>query len=310
MATFCALSGCTGRRETENLAMWTQSLAASQADGPEILVFERGKRKLIFIGVQHESDPASSTHRLIASAFGVFTPPVVVVEGVPTSWGYSPDRLLQIADEKPDAQGLLPSGETFPAVIGAIKARSNLLGGEPDDKDVRRIATRFGVSDQDLLGFYVLRVVPQWVSQKKFVDLKSSSATDLINRQLDRSRKDLGLQADLLEGADGWRRWRLLRNQGANPNIVDMEEAGPLADGAWPTNQIAASISRARDAHLYEVIKQQLNKYGSVMVVYGGSHALIQYPALTTLLGRPCYRGTNVEAVSLSCGASKANGSF
>jgi hypothetical protein len=310
LTSLIILSGCAVSTGSEKLAIWTQSLAASQVDGPELLVFKRGKRRLIFIGVQHDSDPTSSTHRLIASAFKVFSPRVVIVEGFPTSWGYSPSRLLQIADEKPDANGLLPSGEATPAVVGALKANSELLGGEPDDEDVRRIATRLGISDQDLLGFYVLRVVPQWVSQKKFDDLESREANVFINRQLDRSRKELGLKADLLESADAWRRWRLLKNPGANPKIVDVEEAGPLADGSWTTSRIAASVSRARDTHLYELTKEQLRRNDRVIIVYGGSHALIQFSALTALLGSPCYRGTNVEEVSRSCGSLNSMAAF
>jgi hypothetical protein len=302
------LAGCVASTDAGKLAIWTQKLAASQVDGPELLVFKHGNAKLAFVGVQHESDPTSGTHRLIASTFSIFTPRVVIVEGAPTSWGYNPARLLRVTDEKPDAQGLLASGETFPAVRGAIEADSKLLGGEPDDADVRRIASRLGVSDQDLLGFYVLRVVPQWLSQKKFDDLESRSATDLLDLQLERSRQELGLGTDTLKDADAWRSWRLRKNRGANSKTVDVEEAGPLADGPWFTNAIAASISRARDTHLFELTKQQLTGYGAVMVVYGGSHALIQYPALTALLGRPCYRGAKVEDVSRSCRARKSNG--
>ncbi len=309
-STIIVLAGCVASSDADKLAIWSQSLAASQSDGPELLFFKRGEAELAFVGAEHDSDPASSTHRLIASTFGVFTPRVVIVEGVPTNWGYNPARLLRVADEKPDARGLLPSGETFPAVRGAIHADSKLLGGEPDDAEVRRITSRLGVTDQDLLGFYVLRVVPQWLSQKKFDDLESSGATDLIDQQLERSRKELGLGTGILQGAEAWRSWRLLKNLRADRKTVDVEEAGPLADGPWPTNVIAASISRARDTHLYEVTKQQLSRYNSVMVVYGGSHALIQYPALTALLGKPCYRGANVEDVSRLCKMRNSNGSL
>lgn len=296
-----ALAACAGSGESNKLAVWTKSLAASQPDGPELIVFKRGKQRLVFVGVKHDSDPTSSTHRLIASTFGLVKTRVVIVEGVPTSWGYNPAHLTQMADEKPDAQGLLASGETFPTVSGALQSGSKLLGGEPSDTDVRRIATELGVTDQDLLGFYVLRVVPQWVSQKKFDDLRSSAASGLINQQLDRSRKELALNSDLLRNADEWRRWRLSQNPGADSKMVNVEEAGPLADGPWPTSRIAASISRARDTHLYEVTKAQLAEYGSVMVIYGGSHALIQYPALRALLGRPCYRGAVAQDVPYSC---------
>jgi len=175
------LSACTSSRGSEELAVWTKALADNQRDGPELILFERGDRRLAFIGVQHDSDPASRTHRLIDSTFLIFKPRVVIVEGAPTSWGYSPRRLIEVGGQRPDAQGLLPEGETVPTVRGALAAGSIIVGGEPSDADVRRIAATRGVSDEDLLGFYVLRVVPQWLSQREFDDL--SSTRDRPGRQ-------------------------------------------------------------------------------------------------------------------------------
>jgi len=295
------VSACTSSRGSEKLAVWTQALADSQRDGPELLLFRRGDRKLAFIGVQHDSDPASRTHRLIDSTFLIFKPRVVIVEGAPTSWGYNPKRLIEVGGQRPDAQGLLPEGETVPTVRGALASGSIIVGGEPSDSDVRRIAATRGVSDEDLLGFYVLRVVPQWLSQREFDDLSSTRATALIDNQLSRSRAELKLSTDLLPDAAAWRRWRLERNVGASPNRIDIKEAGPLADGPWKTSQVGAAISRARDTHLYELTRAELAKHRSVLVVFGGSHALIQLPALKRLMGPPCYRGDNAESVPMTC---------
>ena len=297
------VSACTNNRGSEKLAVWTQTLANSHRDVPELLFFRRGDRKLAFIGVQHDSNPASRTHRLIDSTFAIFKPRVVIVEGAPTSWGYNPTRLIEVGGQRPDAQGLLPEGETVPTVRGALASGSIIVGGEPSDADVRRIAATRGVSDEDLLGFYVLRVIPQWLSQREFDDLKSTRATALIDEQLARSRAELKLSPDLLPDATAWRRWRLERNVGASPSRIDIEEAGPLADGPWKTSQVGAAISRARDTHLFELTRAELAKHRSVLVVFGGSHALIQLPALQGLMGAPCYRGDNVQSIPKSCGS-------
>lgn len=295
-------SACTSQG-SEKLAVWTQALADSQHDGPELLLFQRGDRKLAFVGAQHDSDPDSRTHRLIDSTFLVFKPRIVIIEGAPTSWGYNPTRLIEVGSQRPNAQGLLPDGETVPTVRGALASGSIIIGGEPSDADVRRIVATRGVSDEDLLGFYVLRVIPQWLSQREFDDLKSTRATALIDKQLARSRAALKLSADLLPDATAWRRWRLERNFGASSDRIDIEEAGPLADGPWKTSQVGAAISRARDNHLFELTKAEIAKHRSVLVVFGGSHALIQLPALEELMGAPCYRGEKVESIPKSCGS-------
>lgn len=302
LVTALVSSACTSTEGSQKLAVWTQALAESQQDGPELLLFERGERKLAFIGVQHDSDPASKTHRLITSTFVTFKPRIVIVEGAPTSWGYNPRRLVEVGSQLPDAKGLLPDGETVPTVRGALTAGSLIIGGEPSEADVRRIVASRGISDEDLLGFYVLRVVPQWLSQREFEDLRSMRATNLIDKQLARSRAELKLSSKFLPDAAAWRRWRLNRNVGASPSRIDIEEAGPLADGPWETSRVGAAISRARDTHLFELTRAELARHRSVLVVFGGSHALIQLPALQTLMGPPCYRGDNVESVPSSCG--------
>lgn len=298
---YLAVAGCSNAGGSEKLATWTQALAASQRDGPELIVFKRDGRKLAFVGVQHDSDPASSTHDLIERAIRTLKPRVVIVEGIPTNWGHNPSRLVEIGNQIPDANGLLPDGETVPAVREALALQSLLIGGEPSDAEVRRIASQGGVSDEDLLGFYVLRVVPQWLSQRQVDDLTSDPASELISGQLDRSRKELGLATSVLPTADDWRRWRLSRNRGASQNSIDIKEAGPLADGPWATGRIGAAISKARDSHLLKLTTQELAKRGSVLIVYGGSHALIQLPALEHLMGTPCFRGDDVAAIPPPC---------
>lgn len=299
-AVLLVLGSCGASDPSNRLAVWTRALSDAQTDGPQLLVFQRNGRRLVFVAVEHEANPRSPTHRLITSAFAL-SPRIVIVEGLPTSRGYDPPDLAEIAGEQPQANGLLANGETVPAVSGALQSGASLLGGEPEDEQVRVITATLGVSDEDLLGFYVLRVVPQWLVQRQITDLANENATELINQQLARSRSELGLSADVLPDADSWRLWRLAKNRRADPHRLDVEEAGPLSDGPWPTSRIGAAISRARDTHLYRLIEAQLRRARSVMVVFGGSHALIQLPALQMLLGPPCYRGSEPVDALKTC---------
>lgn len=293
-------SGCTLRGEGL-LATWTRRLAMAQEDGPELLLFRRGDQTLAFVGVEHDPGPTSATHRLIKATAAGITPKIVIIEGVPTAWGYDPARILAIAGEVPDANGLLPSGETVPAVQGAQLPGAKVIGGEPTDTEVRRITSALGVHEEDLLGFYVLRAVPIWFSQRQTTDLTSPRASLLIDQDLDDSRKALGIDAAVLPDAAAWRRWRATRKAGSDPQQIDIKEAGPLADGPWPTSRIGAAISQALDRHLYRLTRMQLAEHRSVMVVYGASHATIQLPAMHAVLGEACYRIKAVEAAVRAC---------
>lgn len=295
------LVGCSGSQGSDALASWTRSLAATQIDGPELTIFRHRSDLLIFVGVEHDADPSGPTHQLIGSAFALAAPEVVIVEGIPTDWGIDSPKLISLAEEALDAHGLQPNGETVPAVRGALRHGSRLLGGEPSDRQVRETVNRLGYNDRDLLGFYVLRVVPQWIIQDEIADLADPRAINLINEELARSSATLGLSQNILPNAASWYAWRRQRNPAAHSARLAIEEAGPLADGPWPSSRIGAAISRVRDVHLYNLTVQQLSEHQTVMVVYGGSHALIQRPALTKLLGQPCYQGVNIEQARESC---------
>lgn len=111
----------------------------------------------------------------------------------------------------------------------------------------------------------------------------------------------LGLEDAILPNFDRWARWY----QGLNAKPINSsfttEEAGPLNDGTFATNRIAAAVSRARDTYLHELII----KGKSVMAVFGGSHLMIQRPAFDVALGAPCYAGSNLQDTPSRCRSPK-----
>ena len=79
------------------------------------------------------------------------------------------------------------------------------------------------------------------------------------------------------------------------------EEVGPLSDGPHGTNRIGYALSRARDAYLHELVIKHLTDGETVLVVYGASHLTIQRPALDSVLGPPCYVGTDLARAAVAC---------
>lgn len=68
------LTGCAEPPSAPALAAWTQALAASQPEGPELTVYKNGETLLTFVGVEHDGNPNSLTHQLIAAAFEMSSP--------------------------------------------------------------------------------------------------------------------------------------------------------------------------------------------------------------------------------------------
>ncbi len=175
-----------------------------------------------------------------------------------------------------------------------------MWGGEPDDAQIRDSLASQGVSSEDVLGFYTLRSVPQWQREQKIASADDARTRTLIDAELAHNRERLGLPATILPSYAAWAEWYERTNGRAFGSGFELEETGPLADGRYRSNKIAAAISRSRDGFLIDAIAERLNAGESVLVVFGASHLLIQRPALDAMLGPPCYVGSELPLAATS----------
>lgn len=293
------------RPDTGLIAPWTKALRDRQPDGPYVLVYRRGPLRLIFVAAEHENGVNSPTFHLINEAFTLWPISSIVVEGTSAALGPNPSELMTIATRLRRNPGLDPDGETSPAVRNAVKIGAQIYGGEADDLEVRNFARKAGIKDIDLLGYYVLRVIPQWTRDGSISGPADPALKQLVEKQIARSAAELKISPTVMPSLASFAIWYERTNRKTLSAGSDQEETGPLVDGRWPTNRIGAAVSRARDAHLVTQIADRLNKDGSVLVVFGGSHAMIDKPALDAMLGRPCYSGGDMAAAAKSCATAR-----
>ena len=173
-----------------------------------------------------------------------------------------------------------------------------MWGGEPDDSQIRDSLTSQGMSTEDVLGFYTLRTVPQWLREQKIASADDAHTHTLIDAELAHNRERLALPATILPSYAAWAEWYERTNGKAFGTTFELEEGGPLADGRYGSNRIAAAISRSRDAFLLDAIAERLNAGESVLVVFGASHLMILRPALDAMLGQPCYVGSELRVAA------------
>lgn len=299
------LAGCAAlplRPAPEKLQPWTTELRAQQPDDAFAAVYKAGQRRLVFVAAQHENQNDSLTFRMIRDAYARFRFDTVIAEGFPTSWGANPARILDyVARSKAEKDGFVEGGETVPTVLGAAQQNAVLLGGEPDDLDIKNHVLARGFSGEDLLGYYILRIVPQWIREREISGGDDRRLIPLVATYLDSDRKALDLPPTTLPDFASWADWYRKKNGKPMNDSFDTEEVGPLADGPFATNKVAYAVSRARDAYLHSLIVRRVNSGESVLVVFGGSHLMIQRPALDAVLGRPCYAGTDLQRAAISC---------
>ena len=249
---------------------------------------------VVFLGAKHANSVSSPTFRMIADAYDRFDFDVVVVEGFPTENGRNHPHLISYARDAVEEDRFVSRGEIVPAVLGAISNDADALGGEPTDLEIRAELAANGVSDEDLLGFYTLRTIPQWIRERRITDAGDPAVSVLLTEELARNRKRLRIGADILPENAAFLVWYERKNGKPLGTDFKLEEVGPLMDGEYATNKIAAAISRARAVHLHRLITNLVNGGESVLVVFGGSHLMIHRPALDAVLGAPCYFGDDL----------------
>jgi len=286
----------------ERLQPWTTALRDQQPDDAFAAVYRVGDRRLVFVGAQHANQQDSLTFRLIREAYAGFRFDSAIAEGFPTSRGPDPARIFQYVTENgPRSDGFVEAGELVPTALGAREEGATLWGGETDDLDIKRRILGQGFGPGDLLGFYVLRNIPQWIRERQIDNAGDPRLEALVVQALARNRDALQLPPDLLPGYPEWAAWyHALNGRPIGPDFVT-EEAGPLADGRFGTNRIAYAISRARAAYLHELVVTHLNAGESVLVVFGASHLMIHRPALDAVLGPPCYVGSSMADAAAAC---------
>lgn len=290
--------------EPDRLAQWTRALRDSQPDDAYAAVYAARSKNLVFVAAMHSTETSSLTFRIIEDAYAAFDFDTAIVEGFPASGGPNADELIKYARQSKAVDGFQEGGETVPTVKGALEEGTNILGGEPDDADIRDELLSEGFGPEDILGFYTLRTIPQWIRERKIDGPADSRIAALIDDELDANRQRLGFSAEVLPTGADWIGWYAETNDKPFGEAFQPEEAGPLADGPYGSNKIAAAISHARAAFLHRLVIGRLNSGDSVLVVFGASHYLIHRPALAHLLGEPCYLGA---AMSEAPGACNSN---
>ena len=203
---------------------------------------------------QRTTQTDSLTFRLIDDAYASFPVTTLIVEGPPYSRGANADGLIRWVESQGEKDGFLEGGEMVPSVRGARARGAAVWGGEPEDGDIRDRVVAKGFSLGDLLGFYTLRSVPQWVSERKIEGASDERVRPLIEAELEHNRQRLALPATVLSNYAAWSQWYARTNNKPFGVSFDPEETGPLADGCYGSNRIAESISHARDEFLVNLV--------------------------------------------------------
>ncbi len=279
------ISGCSSAPKfNESLVRpWKTELnKESPSKKPFIAHFKRGSYELYYLAAHHANDPKSETHYLLNELFQRFRPKFLVVEPIPNSEGESPDWFLR-ESKKGMKKNIVVGGESSVAAVLADERKIPFAGGEIEHREIYEKLRRHGFSQEDVLGFYLVRQIPQWVRQKESgKDLIDIKAPPFIAHYCKTFGIETGVCPSVSKIKD-WYRSDSGKNLGSS---IDPEEVAPIDGSPLFTHRISSAIGSIRDRYTLMLIERYLLKYQQVAVVYGRSHYLTLRDGIEAGMGR------------------------
>jgi hypothetical protein len=271
--------------DVTKLLNWSWELQKQQPfSQPYVSEFQRGPHHLFFIASHHGNQESAPTFQLIRQTLEQEAISLLVIEGVQASDGINPASFKKYLENNPSKDGFWPGGEMTYAVQLARAKGLAFIGAEPSEPQLLNDLLAQGETLDDILGFYVVRQVPQWRRQKA---LESRTQKQIYDRFLAAICRDFEIKPEGFDWSEFHRWYRKRANKNFDWNSLRDDESAPLQDGPYYTQRVAATVGRLRDQFIVQQICANLRTHKRVVVVYGGAHLATQRPVLEDLLGQP-----------------------
>lgn len=266
------------------LTLEAASQQHQEEERPFIAHYRHGDRELVYLAAVHSTKRGSETFGLIEDMFSE-PPPLdaVLIEGLTRQEGESPQWYLNEVRASM-TEDRVPHEQSGCAADLAATHNVPFFGGEPRDAKIWEGVQKLGFEPLDLLGFYLVRNVPQWQRQGEDPDDRlQHDAAPLLQNFAER----LNLQEEKIPSLDEIRAWYQERTGKLLRADEPVKTFGPYADSPEFLHRLSAAVDGVRDRETLSYIEQLLNQFARVAVIYGSSHWPRLAPSLEAALDPP-----------------------
>jgi hypothetical protein len=271
------------RLDPQQIRQWNRQLDNEYPqDKPVIAHFKNGEYELFYLAAQHETNLKTPTLRLVEKLYQ-HDFKALIVEAFQRSEGQSPSWALRDAINglKKD---FIKGGEPALSIIRANSRKIPFFGGEPDHHELYSALKARGYSDLDVVGFYVIRQIPQWIRENQ-------NKSQLLERNVPGFVKMFCPKFPISPCPSLYeiRSWYKLRMDKELTADISSDEISPAADGKLFTQKISTAVGDVRDRFTLRLIEEMLNRYHQVAIVYGSGHFTTLKKSFEAALGKPTY---------------------
>jgi hypothetical protein len=236
-----------------------------------VAVYQDGCKELRFVASHHGSD--KNTFQLIENEFEHHSPECVILEGIATEEGLSPQTHIKRMKDN----HLAKRSEGGYAMKWALENGIPFIGGEPSNEQLLQQLLEEGSTTRDLQGFETLRTI---AGGPGVITDGQPSTQELL-----RSWKDnyhIQNESLVMATEEEFHQWYEYRYE----KKYDRKTIGRGGESAFGDAFIKAH-GKIRDANIVETIAAMLAKYDRVLIIYGAGHRMQLDRALQDMLGKP-----------------------
>ena len=283
-AIFICSCGSVLRLNASSIRPWSQTLTEEYPSGKPIIAhYKRHGYELFYLAARHENDFGSETLNLVQELFARFHFNVLIIEPIRFDSGESPQWFIDRSKEG-RTDKFIVGGESSLAALLAKEKNIPFFGGGLEHSDVYLGLKEHNYSDEDILAFYVVRQIPQWILERESVEGLLERKVPPFLEHYCKALKSLSCPT-----LTDIKRWYVSTTGRELSAQVSSEETAPYADGNLKTQKISSAVGAIRDRYTLALIETMLHKYKRVAVVYGGSHYVTLKKSLDSGLGSPTF---------------------
>lgn len=237
---------------------------------PYVSTFWNETKSLVFVAAGHRNSLEDPTFKTIKKIFEDQQFDLLIVEGFPRELGLNPERAIQRIEICKQEQ-YKSCGENDYAIRLAFEKGVPILPAEPSDRSIADYVKEMGISEIDLVYYYLVRQIPQWrmegvVGSKKF----QSAAISLLKKYY----LIFGIKGDV--SYDHFLLW--FEEKSPNKNLLAIEYSDISIANDNEFGRLSAKILEFREKYIVSVVKESFSKFPRILIVYGSDHLTNQRP--------------------------------
>jgi len=250
---------------------------------PYVYTCEPEDRKLTVFGADHSNDPEHPQFQQLEAIFETEEPHCVLIEGLQDEVVFT--RLSSLLKNLHGEVAIQQGGESVYAAALALATGYTWGSVEPSDSALFSYLESLGFSRQNIVVWYALRLLPQYVRREETIHFNEyiTPFLEQLARATGWSEAQQDSQKVLEEATQLLQRDLVLHSEAQALRYVSAVATLAHDQDYTVMNTISAVANEFRDRAMVQAIHTALCDYSSVLVVYGASHAVVQEPVLRAM---------------------------